>query len=99
MEQFDDEEARNEAERRRVEDARKTTAEDIRWLMSSPRGRRIAWWLMDITGVFRTSLPNDVNMPVREGARNIGLAVQAALVDHAPDAYFNMYQERKKSNA
>lgn len=99
MEQLDDEEARNEAERHRVENNRKTVAEDIRWLMSSPRGKRIAWWLMDITGVFRTSLPNDANLPVREGARNIGLTVQAALVEHAPDAYFNVYQERRKSNA
>jgi len=83
------------AQRRKLEDAKKTAIDDIRWLMSSPRGRRIVWWLLEIAGVYRTSYPCDANMPFREGARNIGLQVQARIIDHCPDAHIAMLNEHK----
>ena len=77
------------------ENSRKTAERDIEWLMSSPRGRRIVWWLLDIAGVSRTSYPCDANMAFREGGRNIGLQLQARVIDCCPDAYIAMLNEQK----
>lgn len=100
MDQIDDIDTRVAQEQQRVENAHKTAADDFKWLMSSPRGRRIASWLLDLTGVFRSSLPNDANMPAREGARNVGLQIRLVLQEHAPDMCVLMDQEKRmKRNA
>lgn len=83
------------AQRQKIENAEKTAIDDIRWLMSSPRGRRTVWWLLQIAGVYRTSYPCDANMAFREGGRNIGLQLQARVTDHCPDAYIAMLNETK----
>lgn len=83
------------AQRKKAANAERTAIEDIKWLMSSPRGRRIFWWLLDIAGVFRTSFPCDANMAFREGGRNIGLQLQAKVVDHCPDEYIATLTEHK----
>lgn len=83
------------AQRQKIDNAAKTAIDDIRWLMSSPRGRRLVWWLLQIAGVHRTSYPCDANMAFREGGRNIGLQLQARVIDHCPDAYIQMLQETK----
>ncbi len=87
--------AQNLAQRQKIENAIKTATDDIKWLMSSPRGRRIIWWLLDIAGVHRTSAPCDAGMAFREGGRNIGLQVHARVIEHCPDAYIQMLQETK----
>ena len=91
----DDEQELNERLAKDQENARKTAIEDIRWMMSSPRGRRIVWWLLAEAGVYRSSYPCDANMAFREGGRNLGLQLQAKVTDHCPDSYITMLNEMK----
>jgi hypothetical protein len=96
----DDREGHNDDEdvadqQRRLENARRTAIDDIKWLMSSPRGRRIVSWLLDISGVNRSSYPCDTGMAFREGGRNIGLQLQDRVRDHALDMYIAMLNEQK----
>lgn len=93
----DETEEQGEALRQQAENARKTFVEDVKWLMSSPRGRRLAWWLLSKSGVNRTSFNNSGSvMAFNEGQRNIGLMLQAEVLDASPDAYMTMLQEQRK---
>jgi hypothetical protein len=93
---YGDEEEQHEAQRQQ-ENARKTLVEDIRWLMSRPRGRRIVWWLLGKCGVSRTSFNNSGSvMAFNEGQRNIGLMLQAEVLDASPEAYMTMLTEQRK---
>lgn len=92
----DTDEEQSEAQRQKAENARRTFHEDIKWLMSSPRGRRIAWWLLEKAGVNRTSFNNSGSvMAFNEGQRNIGLMVQAQIIELAPEAYMTMLTEQR----
>lgn len=90
MEMTDDIEGANDEEltrQKKVENTKQTAIDDIKWMMSSPRGRRIFWWVLEAAGVFRTSFPCDANMAFREGGRNIGLQFQARVIEHCPQQY------------
>lgn len=92
----DDTEAQSEALKQKQENARKTFVEDVKWLMSSPRGRRLVWWLLGKSGVNRTSFNNSGSvMAFNEGQRNIGLMLQAEVLDASPDAYMTMLTEQR----
>lgn len=72
-------------------------AEDLKWLMSSKRGRRIVWRLLDRAGVFRLSFnATAMVMAFNEGTRNEGLRLLAAIHDHCPDRYVEMLTEQRK---
>jgi hypothetical protein len=89
-----DGEAQNEAVKINAENRAKTHEADIKWLMSSPRGRRLAWWLLDKAGVNRTSYSNSGSaMAFNEGQRNMGLMIQADIVSMAPERYMDMLVE------
>ncbi|CAB4161432.1 hypothetical protein UFOVP728_49 [uncultured Caudovirales phage] len=86
-----------EAQRRQAENASKTLIEDVRWLMSSPRGRRLVWWLLGKCGVNRTSFNNSGSvMAFNEGQRNIGLLLQGEVIEASPEAYMTMLTEQRK---
>jgi hypothetical protein len=77
-------------------DAERTFIEDFKWLMSSPRGRRLMKWLLELTGVYRTSFNNSGSITAfNEGQRNIGLALMAQLNDHCLDRYVEMLNEQR----
>lgn len=87
-------EARNETLKVDAENRAKTHEADIKWLMSSPRGRRLAWWLLEKAGVNRTSYSNSGSaMAFNEGQRNMGLMIQADIVSLAPERYMEMLVE------
>lgn len=74
----------------------RTEIEDIKWLMSSPRGRRLVWWILEITGIYRTSFSSTRNVTdFNEGGRNVGLKVLARVNDHCLDQYEVMFQEHQ----
>jgi len=72
-------------------------AEDLKWLMSSKRGRRIVNRLLQNAGVFRVSFhTNALQMSFNEGNRNSGLKLLAAITEHCPDRYAEMIDEAKQ---
>jgi hypothetical protein len=69
---------------------------DIKWLMSSKRGRRTMWRLLDQAGVFRLSFnTNALTMAFSEGNRNYGLRLLALIHSLCPELYPTMLKEQK----
>lgn len=92
-------ETAEEKRRRELEEANaeRTLLGDIEWVMSSPRGRRFMWWLLGKAGVHRLSFNNSGSITAfNEGQRNIGLMVQAKVVDHCHKSYLTMLEEQRK---
>ena len=68
--------------------------EDLKWLMSNKRGRRVVYSILERAGVWRLSFnTNALTMAFNEGARNEGLAMTAKLMTHAPESYALMLKE------
>jgi len=68
--------------------AKETEESDLKWLMSSKRGRRIVWRLLDRAGVFRLSFnTNAMAMAFAEGNRNEGLRLLAQIHALCPELY------------
>lgn len=89
-----DSEAQNEALKVKTENEQRTHIEDVKWLMSSPRGRRLTWWLLEKAGVNRTSFSNSGSvMAFNEGQRNVGLVLQAHVLEAAPERFMEMLTE------
>lgn len=82
---------------------RETEESDIRWLMSSKRGRRIVWRQLDRAGVFRLSFnTNAMQMAFAEGNRNEGLRLLSQVHALCPELYPQMVKEQmsdKRSTA
>jgi hypothetical protein len=71
-------------------------AADFKWLLSSKRGRRIVWRLLEDAGVFRSSFTNDPHVTsFNEGRRQYGLKVLAMIHEHSPETYPTMLTEQK----
>jgi len=69
---------------------------DIKWLMSSKRGRRTMWRLLDQAGVFRLSFnTNALTMAFSEGNRNNGLRLLALIHSLCPELYPTMLKEQR----
>jgi hypothetical protein len=61
---------------------------DLKWLMSSKRGRRIVWRLLEQSGVFRLSFnTNAMQMAFNEGNRNYGNRTLSLIHAHCPELY------------
>jgi hypothetical protein len=75
--------------------ARENEEADIRWLMSSKRGRRTIWRLLDQSGVFRLSFnPNAMQMAFAEGNRNFGNRTLSLIHLICPELYPVMVKEQ-----
>ncbi len=68
-------------------------AEDIRWLMASPKGRRCVWRLLESCGLFRLSYTGDHDTYFREGQRNVGLRVLSRLQEYCPAYTAALWEE------
>ncbi len=74
---------------------RENEGEDIKWLMSDKRGRRVLWRLMDQAGVFRSTFnTNAMAMAFAEGNRNYGLRVLSLIHTLCPKLYPVMMKEQ-----
>ena len=74
--------------------ARESEGEDIKWLMSDKRGRRLLWRLMEESGVFRSSFnTNAMAMAFAEGNRNYGLRILSLIHTVCPRQYPVMMKE------
>jgi hypothetical protein len=85
-----------DAERRQKQGNRaRVIRDDWSWLMSSRRGRRIVWGILEECGVYRTSFTGNSETFFREGKRSIGLwALDIATAN--PEAYMAMLVEAKE---
>lgn len=83
----------------RAKHSRDTEESDIKWLMSSRRGRRILWRVLDRAGVFRLSFnTNAMQMSFNEGVRNEGLRMLALIHTHCPELYPVLIKENVNDN-
>lgn len=72
---------------------------DVKWLMSSKRGRRIVWRLLDQAGVFRSSFnTNAVAMAFAEGGRNYGLRMLGMVHAVCAEQYPAMMKEQASND-
>lgn len=74
--------------------------EDVRWLMSTPSGRRVVWKILSRCGIFKTSFSESAaQMAFFEGARNEGLQLLNDINDACPDMYIKMIHEQQDLKA
>ncbi|MBK8772248.1 MAG: endopeptidase [Rhizobiales bacterium] len=76
---------------------RKNETEDIRWLMSGPRGRRIAYRFLERAGIWQSSFTGNSETFFREGRRDMGLQLLASINTTCPDAYAKMIEEARQN--
>lgn len=76
--------------------AKDTEESDFKWLVSTKRGRRIVWRVLEQTGVFRLSFnTNSMQMAFNEGNRNFGNKILAMINSVSPEAFTLMMKEAK----
>lgn len=76
--------------------ASQTELDDFKWLMSSKRGRRFVWRLLEKCGVYRSSFNHSGSITAfNEGARNIGLMVLDQIHGSCPDQFSVMLKEQR----
>jgi hypothetical protein len=74
---------------------RRTELEDLRWLMSDKRGRRFMFRLLSDSGLYRLSFAYDAAATAfNEGQRNLGLRFLNDVMEHCPERFLEMQQER-----
>jgi hypothetical protein len=88
------EEKRDTDARKRL--AREMEAADVKWLMSSRRGRRMMWRFMKLSRVFQLSFnTNAMQMAFNEGNRNLGLQLLDEVMTLCPDQFPVMQREQQ----
>lgn len=86
-----DEQEKQAKEQRRKEAERRS---DIRWLMSTARGRRIMWGILSQCGTFARSIDtNALIMASHEGRRSIGASLFGIIMQACPEQYITMTTE------
>lgn len=76
--------------------AREQEIADIKWLMSSRRGRRLMWRLLELSGPFRMSFDtNAMRMAFNEGNRNLGNRLFHEVMTLCPETYPAMTREQQ----
>ena len=69
---------------------------DVKWLMSSPRGRRMMWRLLAISRVFQSSFDqNAMKMAFNEGHRNFGNQLFDEVMTFCPEMFPVMQREAR----
>lgn len=83
-----------EAERRE-RSARLNQAEDFKWLMSDARGRRFVWRLLELSGMYRTSMTGNSTTFFNEGMRNFGIMLTSLAHENGLEEYMLMVAENR----
>lgn len=92
---FSPKEAREDLERRKFI-GQSQQAEDIQWLMSDARGRRLMWSWLEFCGVRRTAMTGNSQTFFNLGVQNVGLMLEANIMEHAPEAWLQMANEARE---
>lgn len=85
--------ARDEAKATKHRNLHETEKDDLAWLMSSPRGRRVVWRFLEATGLHVSSFTGSSETFFREGKRAVGLDIQGKVAKAAPQDFHQMMQE------
>jgi 3-oxoacyl-[acyl-carrier-protein] synthase III len=81
-------------ERAKEDIQQKQQVEDLKWLMAHAQGRRIVTRIFEKTGIRRTPFHSSGSqMAFNAGAQNVGLWLEAEVLDASPDAYFKLLKE------
>jgi hypothetical protein len=71
-------------------------ADDLKWLMAHPQGRRIVWRLLEEAGVYRATFhESHAVMALNEGQRRMGLFLVMEINQVCPDRYDEMKHEQR----
>ena len=77
--------------------ARQQQTEDLKWLMAHPQGRRIVTRIFERTGIRRTPFnTNGSTMAFNAGAQNVGLWLEAEILETSFDGYMKLLKEFQK---
>jgi hypothetical protein len=76
-----------------AKERQRRTLAGLKHLVESPDGRTWLWELLAFCGISRTSFDGTSRTYFNEGARNVGLRIQADLTRHFPDRYVQMLRE------
>lgn len=91
--------AEAEADEHQAKRKREQQVDDIKWLMAHAQGRRIMARIFDRTGIRRTPFhTSGSQMSFNAGAQNVGLWLEAEVLDAAPDAYMRLLKEFARDN-
>lgn len=83
---------------RRERRAKERFDADVSFVMSTPQGRRFAWWLLGEAGIRRSVFrPNALDMAMLAGMQNMGLRLEAALMEACPEMYLKAQDEAGKN--
>ena len=76
---------------------RKQEIDDLKWLMAHAQGRRLVARIFDKTGIRRTPFhTNGSTMAFNAGAQNVGLWLEAEILEVAFEGYTRMLKEFSK---
>lgn len=74
-------------------------ADDVRWLMSGPRGRRILWSLLEASGLggscYTPGKTSALDLAYAAGRREIGDFLVDRIRTHAADLYPALIEEQR----
>lgn len=87
-------EQREDTDRRKFI-AQEQQREDVQWLMSDPRGRRLMWSWLEFCGVRRTAMTGNSQTFFNLGVQNVGLMLEANIDEHAPEQWLTMANEAR----
>lgn len=85
--------AKREA-RQREERWRRQSAEDFRWMLSHPQGRRVLWSVLQLTGLFGKTFDGTSGTYHQEGRRSVGVDLMLHAQGIDPALYGRMITER-----
>lgn len=97
--------AESTAAKRAVADRAKLLAQqqeedDVRWLLSDPRGRRLVWGWLSEGGIFRSTYTGEaLSGAFNEGQRNAAIKLHAQVMHHAPEQFIRMLVEAQGPKA
>lgn len=82
---------------KRQQESEQREIEDIRHVMSTDRGRRVVWGILEKGQVFGSCFSADPYVTAfNEGQRNLALSLFQRVMSHCPEQYLTMAAEAGK---
>lgn len=69
---------------------------DLRWVLSDPRGRRVIWGLMTFCKVFASVWEASARIHYMSGQQDVGHKIMADVVEANDDSLIQMMRESKE---